>query len=268
MALLLEVSHLSKSLFYYHLRSIPYLEKNKEIVAKIKEIFENSNKIYGYRRVSACLRKENLFVNHKKVLKIMNILGLKPYIKKHKKYSSYLGDIGKKFNNILNRNFKASKRNEKRLTDVTEFKTSDYKLYFSAFLDVYNQEIIGYSISKSPTMEFVMESLDNALKNAITNPFSKVIIHSDQGRHYQSKVFTDKVEKLGFIQSMSRKGNCNDNGLMEGFFGLMKNEMYYNKKGNFSFNELKKTIEEYIYFYNNIRIKIGLNSCSPVQYRS
>lgn len=268
MALLLEISNVSKSLYYYHLSSIPYLEKNKDIVSKIIEIFEKSNKTYGYRRVSAVLKKEYKIVNHKKVLKIMNLLGLKPSIKRRKKYSSYRGDVGKKFDNILSRNFKAFERNIKWFTDVTEFKTSDHKLYFSAILDGYNQEIIGYSISRSPTLELIIESFDEALKNSGANNFEKTILHSDQGWQYQSSIFTDKLSKLGITQSMSRKGNCNDNGLMEGFFGLMKNEMYYNKeRRSLTFNDLKAEIEKYIYFYNNIRIKIGLNSCSPVEYR-
>ena len=268
MALLLEISGVSKALYYYHLKQSPYLDKNASIVQEIENCFEDSKQTYGYRRITAVLKKKGIIVNHKKVLKIMNLLNLHPKQKKRKKYSSYQGDVGKKFDNLLNRNFKAYSPNEKWMTDVTEFKTEEGKLYLSPFIDGFNQEIVGFSISKSPSMDLILESLKNALENQQLSNADNLIIHSDQGRQYQNHIFNDAVDKIGATQSMSRKGNCNDNGLIEGFFGLMKNEMFYGKDNEFkTYDELKQEIEKYITFYNNERIKLALKACSPIQYK-
>lgn len=142
------------------------------------------------------------------------------------------------------------------MTDVTEFKTEEGKLYFSPFIDGFNQEIVGFSISKAPSMDLIMESLKNALENQQLSNADKLIIHSDQGWQYQNHIFNDEDDKIGATQTMSRKGNWYANGLIEGFFGLMKNEMFCGKDYQCkTYDELKQEIEKYITFYNNERIK-------------
>ena len=151
------------------------------------------------------------------------------------------------------------------MTDVTEFKTEEGKLYFLQFIDEFNQEIVDFSISKAPSMDLIMESLKNALENQQLSNADKLIIHSDQGWQYQNHIFNDAVDKIGATQSMSRKGNCNDNGIIKGFFGLMKNEMFCGKDYQCkTYDELKQEIEKYIAFYNNERIKLALKTSAPI----
>ncbi len=207
--LLLDISKVSKSLYYYHLKQSPYLDKNAVIVQEIKKAFKDSKNTYGYCRITAILKKNGYIVNHKKVLKIMNLLEFHPEQKRRKKYSSYQGDVGKKFGNLLKRDFKALTPNETWMTDVTEFKINDGKLYLSPFIDGFNQEIVGYSISIRPSMELILHSFKKALENQEIYKGDKLIIHSDQGWQYQNHIFNDAVSKIGAVQSMSRKGNCN-----------------------------------------------------------
>ena len=151
------MAQIKKPTYYYCIKQRTYIEKNADVVEEIKKIFEESNLTYGYRRITAVLRKTRL-INSKKVLKIMRILGLKPGIKKRKKYSSYQGEVGKIASNLIKRNFKADKPYTKLFTDVSEFNLNGYKLYLSPFIDGFNQEIVGFSIGKSPNMRLVMES--------------------------------------------------------------------------------------------------------------
>lgn len=214
---------------------------------KNKEIANQSMQRYGYRRIFKILRFKGFVINHKKVLRIMKELNLlcKKFRTKSRKYSSYKGEIGKVANNLINRNFYANKPNKIWLTDVTEFRLSgrEEKLYLSPILDIFNGEIISYSISKNPTTGFTNKSLDNALdKFGILNG---LVIHSDQGLHYQHTSWSKRLEERGIKQSMSRKGNCLDNSPMENFFGLLKQEMFYGEDFK-SYQHLKLEIEEYI----------------------
>lgn len=180
-----------------------------------------------------------------------------------RKYSSYKGQIGKVADNLVNRQFEANKPNQLRLTDVTEFgiKGQEKKLYLSPILDLYNSEIISYTISNHPTINLTNKMQDKAL-----NKIKELTIHSDQGFHYQHSSWTKKLEKMNIRQSMSRKGNCLDNSPMENFFGILKQEMYYGVEFK-SYDELISEIKKYIKWYNEDRIKIKLNGMSPVMYR-
>ena len=183
-----------------------------------------------------------------------------------RKYSSYKGQIGKVADNLVNRQFEANKPNQLRLTDVTEFriKGQEKKLYLSPILDIYNSEIISYALSYHPTIELTNTMLNKALQK--TKHKTNLVIHSDQGFHYQHSTWTKKLEKMNIRQSMSRKGNCLDNSPMENFFGILKQEMYYGVEFK-SYDELVSEIEKYIKWYNEDRIKTKLNGMSPVMYR-
>ena len=183
-----------------------------------------------------------------------------------RKYSSYKGQVGKVAPNVVNRNFKASKPNQLWLTDVTEFriKGREDRLYLSPILDVYNSEIISYTLSQHPTLRLTNSMLDKAIKKLDTN--DKLVIHSDQGFHYQHGSWTSKLKRMNITQSMSRKGNCLDNSPMENFFGILKQEMYYGVEFK-NYDQLKKEIESYIKWYNEDRIKTKLNGMSPAEYR-
>jgi len=194
----------------------------------------------------------------------MRALGLKSMIR-IKKYKSYRGKIGNIAPNILARDFKAEKPNTKWVTDNTEFSLFGQKVYLSPILDLYNGEIISYSISMRPTFNQTMEMLDKAFTKIPDG--TGLILHSDQGWQYQMKRYQGRLKKKGLIQSMSRKGNCLDNAVMENFFGHLKSELFYLKKFD-SIEHFTRELHDYIYYYNNYRIKVKLKGLSPVSYRT
>ena len=182
-----------------------------------------------------------------------------------KKYRSYRGEVGKVTPNLLQRDFRAEKPNQKWTTDITEFKLSGQKLYLSPIMDLFNGEIISYSLSKNPNFQQITEMLKDAFRKIPDN--SQLILHSDQGWQYQMKVYQKMLKEKGIRQSMSRKGNCYDNSVIENFFGILKSEFYHNQK--FSSTEYFSTeLSEYMDYYNNRRIKVKLKGLSPVQFRT
>ena len=182
-----------------------------------------------------------------------------------KKYHSYRGEVGKIAPNLLKRDFKANKPNRKWVTDITQFKLFDQKLYLSPILDLFNSEIISYTLSKSPNFDLITKMLNNAFQR-IPND-THLLLHSDQGWHYQMQDYQNMLKDKGIRQSMSRKGNCYDNSVMENFFGILKTEFYYNKKFT-SIDQFTKELSEYIDYYNNRRIKVKLKGLSPIQFRT
>lgn len=194
----------------------------------------------------------------------MSELKLKSLIRR-KKYQSYKGEQGKIALNILDRRFKAKRPNQKWATDITEFNVLGKKLYLSPVLDLYNQEIVSYELSERPDFKSVMQMLGSALKKV--SPEKSLLMHSDQGWQYQMQQYQALLKENGIKQSMSRRGNCLDNAVMENFFGTLKSELFYLNKYE-SITHLKKEIKKYIQYYNHDRIKLNLNGMSPVQYRA
>ena len=263
--ILLKVSEVKKSTFYYTLSKVDKDDKNKSIIDKIKEIFFYHKERYGYRRITLELRNQGYLVNHKKVYRLMIKLGLKPLKRNKRKYSSYKGTVGKIANNLINREFEADRPNEKWYTDVTEFNLRGEKVYLSPILDGFNQEVISYNVSKSPNLEQINDMLNKAFDN---KELEGLIFHSDQGWQYQHQSYQQRLKNKGIKQSMSRKGNSMDNGLMENFFGILKTEMFYDQEDKYeTLDDLIKAIDEYIYYYNYDRIKVKLKGLSPVDYR-
>ena len=198
----------------------------------------------------------------------MKMLGLSARIRRKCKYSSYHGEVGKKAENIIQRQFNASKPMGKCYTDITEFSipTSNQKLYLSPILDGYNSEIIAYSLSSSPNLKQVKDMLEHAFRE---NKYEHTILHSDQGWQYQYEFYHNFLEDKGIQLSMSCKGNSTDNGMMESFFGILKSEMFYGYEKKFkSIKELEGVIIDYIDYYNNKRIKVKLKGLNPAQYRT
>lgn len=254
---------MSRSTFYYQLKHLNDEDKHSEEKEVISQIFKENKGRYGYRRITMEMRNRGYSINHKTVRKLMKVCGLKCEIRR-RKYRSYKGEFGKVAPNILQRNFKASKPNQKWVTDVTEFNVHGEKVYLSPILDLFNGEIISYNISLHPTFSQTMDMLSKAFSRI--NNLDGIILHSDQGWQYQMKRYQRELKQHGIIQSMSRKGNCLDNSVMENFFGLLKTEMFY--KHEFQSTEhLISEIESYIDYYNNKRIKCKLKGLSPVQYR-
>ena len=266
--LLLEAARLPRSTYYYQLKQLDKLDKDKNLKAEIQSIFTEHRGNYGYRRMTLELRNRGYMVNHKRVQRLMKILGLSARIRRKRKYSSYQGEIGKKADNLIQRQFEASKPMEKCYTDVTEFAipASTQKLYLSPVLDGFNSEIIAYNLSTSPNLEQVEAMLNQAFSE---DHYTNTILHSDQGWQYQHQYYHHFLEGKGIQPSMSRKGNSPDNGMMESFFGILKSEMFYGYEKTFhSLEQLEQAIVDYIDYYNNKRIKIKLKGLSPVQYRT
>lgn len=241
-----------------------YPDPDNELKKLIQTIYDEHKGRYGYRRIRDELKNRGYQVNHKKVQRIMKELGLVCLVR-IKKYRSYIGTVGKIAPNILERNFTAEKPNEKWVTDITEFKLFGEKLYLSPILDLFNGEIITYTIGSRPGYSLVSDMLDQSFERLAGD--ENLIIHSDQGWHYQMKQYRHALKEQGITQSMSRKGNCYDNAVIENFFGIMKSEFLYLSEFN-SIDHFKQELKKYMDYYNNKRIKAKLKGMSPIQYRT
>ena len=254
---------MSRSTFYYHLKQFNSVDKYEIEKKEILKIFEQNKGRYGYRRILIELRALGYTINHKTVLKLMRTLNIQGKQRKGK-YRSYKGEVGKIAPNIINRDFVAKAPFQKLTTDVTEFAVCDEKVYLSPILDMYNNEIVSYSISTSPNFNQTREMLNGLIQKLPKN--ISPILHSDQGWQYQMKEYQRILKENNIQQSMSRKGNCLDNSIMENFFGRLKTEMFYGEKFE-SVNTFIDKLKEYIYYYNNERIILKLKM-SPVKYRT
>ena len=255
---------MARSTFYYHIKRSLLPDKHVREKEEITSIYHEHKGRYGYRRITAEMRKRGYTTNHKTVLRIMNSNGIKCQVRL-RKYKSYKGQVGIIALDLLKRDFMAVRPNQKWATDVTEFLLFGQKLYLSPIMDLYNREIVSYSISDRSTFHQTMQMLDDAMKKLPDG--TDLILHSDQGWQYQMKHYQFRLRQKGIRQSMSRKGNCLDNAVIENFFGLLKSELLYLQKFT-SIEHFRKELEEYIYYYNNKRIKAALNNMSPVQYRT
>ncbi len=255
---------MARSSYYYHQKRNTVIDKYTEIKGLIKSIYDSHKGRLGYRRITLEIRQKGFVINHKTILRLMKVLGLKSLIRV-KKYKSYKGEHGKIAPNILQRDFKATQPNEKWATDITEFNVKGKKLYLSPIIDLFNGEIISYELSDRPNFEQVVKMIKKSFRKIADN--TGLILHSDQGWQYQMKQYQRLLKDKGVTQSMSRKGNCLDNAVIENFFGIIKSELFYLEKFN-STEHLKNEVKKYISYYNNDRIKLNLNGMSPVKYRA
>lgn len=255
---------MARSTFYYYLKKSDQADKHSALKKVVVDLYHQHKGRYGYRRITATLKRSGRRINHKTVLRIMNECGLKSMVKV-KKYRSYKGQQGKIARNLLNRNFKARKPCQKWVTDVTEFSVGGKKLYLSPIMDLYNSEIVSYNLSERPTFKQTMDMLQKAFTRIPAK--ARLILHSDQGWQYQMRRYQVALRERKIKQSMSRKGNCLDNAVMENFFSILKSELFYLEKFD-SITSLKRGIIDYINYYNNDRIKLKLKGLSPVKYRT
>lgn len=261
---LLSASGLVKSVYYYHRNTLNTPNPDETIKALIKNVFHQHKSRYGYRRITSTLRSSGVVINHKKVQRLMSELGLKSKVRP-KRYRSYKGEVGKIAPNLLQRDFNADKPNQKWVTDVTEFKVGEEKVYLSPILDLYNQEVVSYEVRNSVKLPLVTDMLKMAMTKLKWH--EKPIFHSDQGWQYQHSTVQSLLKTKGLKQSMSRKGNCLDNAVAENFFGLLKTEMYHGEQFT-SAAHLIESIKDYIEYYNYKRIKLKLKGLSPIDYRN
>ena len=263
LAILLEIAQQPKATFYYHRKNQDSQDKYVQAKAEITAIFHENKGRYGYRRVTDELHNRGFNLNHKTVQRLMKELGLVCRVRM-KKYRSYKGEQGKVANNELNREFRAEKPNQKWVTDVTEFRLFGQKIYLSPILDLFSGDIVTYTISDSPNLLMVTTMLEQAFQKIPDN--TGLLLHSDQGWHYQQKQYRKMLEEKGVKQSMSRKGNCYDNSIMENFFGHLKSELLYLQEFD-SVEHFKAELVDYIDYYNNRRIKARLKGLPPALHR-
>lgn len=262
---LLQVSGLARSTFFYHQARLQAPDPQKELKSSITDIFKKNHARYGHRRIHTELRKEGWAVAKKTVLKLMRALGLLCKVRRRKRYNSYNGEQGTTAPNRLNREFDAAAPNQKWVTDVTEFSIGDRKLYLSPVMDLFDRQIISHTIGTSPNLALTNTSLREAL--TCLEPGQQPLVHSDQGFQYRHSSWRSLLEGAGAVQSMSRKGNCYDNAVMENFFGHLKEELFHHVRF-LSADALESALHEYIRWYNTERISTKLEGLSPVQYRT
>lgn len=276
----MKVLELSKSSYYYTVKTLEKDDEDIEIKERITSIYNENKGRYGYRRITLVLKNQGEAINHKRVKRLMKVLGLFGITPKAK-YRSYKGDMNGTVKNLLldkkvdevnhkttyERNFTTTGCNQKWATDVSEFHISTGKLYLSPIIDIHNGEIVSFDISINPNYAQITNMLNKAFSRF--DNLDGLIMHSDQGWQYQMQHYHKSLQDKGILQSMSRKGNCLDNSVMENFFGKMKNEMFYGHEYEFeSLEHLKREMEEYITYYNEKRIKVKLKGLTPLQYRN
>lgn len=257
--------HISRSAYYKWLcRSKSNRQhQNEELVEQIKLLYHKTNGILGYRQMTIFInRTYNKQVNHKRIYRLMKVIGIKSVCRK-KKYNYIKSTPEITAENLLNRDFHAADPNDKWLTDVTEFKYGvGEKAYLSAILDLADKRIVSYVISQHNNNNLVFDTFDLAVQ---ANPNAMPLFHSDRGFQYTNKLFKAKLDDCNMMQSMSRVGRCIDNSPMEGFWGTLKSEMYYLHKFN-DYESLIIAIKNYIEFYNNKRYQKKLNCMTPNEY--
>ena len=263
---LLKAIGIAKSTFYYELSKTDAVqERNVSVEAEIQAIFDQNKGRYGVRRVHAELLAREIRVNHKRVQRLMHemkLFGKRP----KEKYHSYKGDVGRVADNLINRDFSTAAPLEKWTTDVSQFSFPWGKCYISPILDMNTNEIIAYDLSQSPNLEQISRMLHSAFERFPN--LEGLVMHSDQGWQYQHAMYREELKKHGIIQSMSRKGNCYDNCIMETFFGRLKNELFYGNEKQFdSFTAFSAAIADYIDYYNNERIQRKTKWMPPAKYR-
>ena len=263
LTILLDIAQLPRATFYYHLKRMKRVDKYESAKREITAIYHENKGRYGYRRITDVLHSLGFTVNHKTVQRLMKELGLICRVRM-KKYRSYKGEVGKVAPNLLNRDFHADRPNQKWVTDVTEFNLFGEKLYLSPILDLYSSDLVSYTISDRPVLSMVTTMLDKAFEKI--PDATNLILHSDQGWQYQHKQYQRMLREKGIRQSMSRKGNCLDNAVIENFFGLLKSELLYLQEFS-SMEHFKQELIIYLDYYNNHRIKAKLKGLPPAIHR-
>lgn len=264
---LLTIFAISKSSYCYQKNALKKYDKDSMYCDTIKKLFTDNHEEYGYRRIHATLKKIGIYISEKVVRRIMRNENLRVHRKKEPKFNSYQGEITPAVPNILQRDFYAEKPNEKWLTDITEFKIPAGKVYLSPILDCYDGMPVSWKIGISPNADLANKMLDAAAETLKSGEHP--IVHSDRGSHYRWDGWIERMEKYGLTRSMSKKGCSPDNSACEGFFGLIKNAMFYGRDwANVTIPDFIEKLNNYLHWFREKRIKKGLGYKSPVQYRA
>ncbi|MFC9091038.1 IS3 family transposase [Nocardiopsis dassonvillei] len=262
---LLRVAGLARSTFFYHQARLQAPDPHAALKAQIRQFFDKNKGRYGHRRIHDQLHKKGWRVAKKTVLKLMNQLGLVCRVRRKKPSSSYRGQAGQVAPNLLERDFTAQGPNQKWVTDVSEFAVAGHKVYLSPVMDLFDRQIISYTAGLSPNLELTNASLRAALETLA--PGQRPLVHSDQGFQYQHASWQRLLAEAECAQSMSRKGNCLDNAVIESFFGHLKEEFFTRSEFE-SIEAFTMELDEYIAWFNHERVHSYLEGLSPVRYRA
>ena len=257
---------LSKSSYCYQVQCIKRKDKYKELREKIKALFVYNKERYGYRRIHCLLKRDGIIVSEKVVRRIMNDEQLIVKTTKKRKYNSYKGELSPEVANVINRDFSAPQPNQKWLTDITEFHIPAGKVYLSPIIDCFDGMAVSWTIGTSPNAELANTMLGNAIDTLSDNEHP--LVHSDRGCHYRWPDWIKLMDRAALTRSMSKKGCSPDNSACEGFFGRLKNEMFYTRNWNhISIESFINELDKYMHWYNEERIKMSLGGMSPLEYR-
>lgn len=265
LAVLLEVADLARSTFFYHQARLTRPDPHAELKTAITEAFETARGRYGHRRIRLVLARQGRRVAKKTVLKLMNTLGLVCTVRRARRYRSWLGQTGMIAENVLNRQFTASAPDTKWVTDVTEFRIGDRKVYLSPVIDLFDRSVVAYTHGPSPSLELTNSSLRKAI--ATLSPGNTPLVHSDQGFQYQHASWRTLLTDARLEQSMSRRANCLDNSIAENFFGHLKEELFHHNRFD-TVEDFTTALDDYLDWYNTTRISTTLKGLSPVEYRT
>ena len=254
--------NVSRSGYYAYIARIDIPAKDLDLAEKIRECQEKTKQTYGYRRVHIWLERQGIYHNPKTVLRVMNKYNLLSQVRRYRAYRHF-GEHLHKYPNLLNREFSATKPNEKWVTDISYIHTSQGVLYLSMIRDLYDNSIVSYKTGTEQTVNLVTETIKLAkLKEKVT---AELQLHSDQGFQYTSNAYFNLTKEYSITPSMSRRGNCYDNAMAENFFGILKSECI-NRLKIFTYDDARHIISEYIDFYNNERIQLK-TKLTPLEKR-
>lgn len=258
---------LARSSYFYHRARAAVGDKYLEVRQSITDIFESNHRCYGYRRLQASLTRQDVAISEKVVQRLMKQESLVVPKPRKRRYASYLGEISPAPENLINRDFQAAVPNEKWLTDITEFQIPAGKVYLSPIIDCFDGMVVSWTIGTSPDAELVNTMLDAAIET-VAETTDRPVVHSDRGGHYRWPGWLSRMNDANLTRSMSRKACSPDNAACEGFFGRLKNELFYPRDWkNATIEQFIAAVDSYIRWYNKKRIKISLGSLSPIEYR-
>jgi transposase InsO family protein len=258
---------LPRSSYFYHRGRLELGDKYAAVRGVMADIFERNYRCYGSRRMHATLARQSVSISEKVVRRLMKEESLVPVLRKRRRYGSYMGEISPAPDNLLNRDFTAGAPNKKWLTDITEFQIPAGKIYLSPMIDCFDGLVVSWSIGTRPDAELVNTMLDAAIDTVIAGN-DRPVVHSDRGGHYRWPGWLTRIADARLVRSMSRKACSPDNAACEGFFGRLKNELFYARDWlNTTIDEFIAALDAYIRWYNEARIKISLGSRSPMEHR-
>ncbi|WP_153028064.1 IS3 family transposase [Glycomyces albidus] len=263
---LLRVAGLARSTFFYHQARIGRPDPKQALKDAIRTAFAEAGGRYGHRRLHTVLVRQGWTVAKKTVLALMRVMELRCGVRRRRHpFKSYQGQTGLTAPNRLDRDFTADAPNRKWVTDVTEFAIDGRRVYLSPIIDLFDRSVVAYAIGPSPNLALTLASLRDA--TATLAEGEHPLVHSDQGFQYQHASWRRLLATHGLTQSMSRKGNCLDNAIAEGFFGHLKSEIFQSGHPQTAY-QLTIAIKEYIRWYNTERIHTRLEGLTPAAYRA